>query len=233
MNHKLPALTELMQTNMQICREHNQAFRFRQAAKDIPVFALLPAGWHVACPAHANADDAAGSPGDSTPLHWAKTVVVACDSTLPQAIRLLDTYSYLLVADAAGEPVGYLERASVLQAVFTAYEVLEAYFDTMIQTMDASISVIDEQARVMVWTEGAERIFSLKAKDILGRPITDFSRATCWRRSGRCKTASRCTVTSTSRARTSSCSSTPSRSTCMRKSSAPSQPKPISPARFG
>lgn len=174
MNHKLPALTELMQTNMQICREHNQAFRFRQAAKDIPVFALLPAGWHVACPAHANADDAAGSPGDSTPLHWAKTAVVACDSTLPQAIRLLDTYSYLLVADAAGEPVGYLERASVLQAVFTAYEVLEAYFDTMIQTMDASISVIDEQARVMVWTEGAERIFSLKAKDILGRPITDF-----------------------------------------------------------
>jgi PAS domain S-box-containing protein len=62
----------------------------------------------------------------------------------------------------------------VLHAIFSTYEYLEAYFDTIIATMDASITVIDEQARIVVWTEGAEQIFSLKAADVIGKPITQF-----------------------------------------------------------
>ncbi|MFY0544148.1 sigma-54 interaction domain-containing protein [Brevibacillus sp. H7] len=112
-------------------------------------------------------------PGDNSPA-WEKAPAIRLDAPLSEAISLLRSSPIVLVVNESGQPEGFLDQGSVLQAVFESYEVLEAYFDTMIKTMDASISIIDEQSRVVVWTEGAERIFSIKAKDIIGHPITDF-----------------------------------------------------------
>ncbi|WP_412846559.1 sigma-54 interaction domain-containing protein [Brevibacillus sp. 179-C9.3 HS] len=168
LNHKLPALTELMQTNMRITKDHE--LLPHPLEEDIPVFAHRATSWHVACSSRLTANSLI----DCTQSPWEPTAVIAPDTTLADAIRLLATYNYLLIEKQPGVPVGYLHRGTVLQAIFTSYEILEAYFETMIKTMDASISVIDEKARVMVWTEGAERIFSLKAKEMIGRPITEF-----------------------------------------------------------
>ncbi|MDR5001953.1 sigma-54 interaction domain-containing protein [Brevibacillus parabrevis] len=171
MNHKLPGIAELIQTNMQIYRE--QPLSLLPSKGTVPIaFAPLSSGWHACTLASADADIFADE--SKPPAAWEQVGVLTVAAPLPAAIQLLGTHSYVLVTDDQGEPVGYLDRPTVLRAVFTSYEILEAYFETMIQTMDASISVIDEKARVMVWTEGAERIFSLKAKDIVGRPITDF-----------------------------------------------------------
>lgn len=171
MNHKLPGIAELIQTNMQIYRE--QPLSLLPSKGTVPIaFAPLSSGWHACTLASTDADIFADE--SKPPAAWEQVGVLTVAAPLPAAIQLLGTHSYVLVTDDQGEPVGYLDRPTVLRAVFTSYEILEAYFETMIQTMDASISVIDEKARVMVWTEGAERIFSLKAKDIVGRPITDF-----------------------------------------------------------
>ncbi|MGG1658521.1 sigma-54 interaction domain-containing protein [Brevibacillus sp. NRS-1366] len=168
MKHKLPALTDLMQTSMLIYR-YQELFPISEEA-DIPIFVEITSGWHVA----RSSQLTASTPTDLALPPWEKTSVIPADLPLPRAISLLREYSYLLIANEQAKPVGYLDRSRALQAIFQSYEVLEAYFETMIKTMDASISVIDEEARVMVWTEGAERIFSLKRKDIIGRPITDF-----------------------------------------------------------
>lgn len=95
-------------------------------------------------------------------------------SPLSQAIPLFRQGRFVLVTDEQGETVGYLDEQELLQAVFSAYEYLEAYFETMIKTTDTSISVIDENSNIMVWTEGANQIFSVKTDDAIGRPITDF-----------------------------------------------------------
>ncbi|MCC8437880.1 sigma 54-interacting transcriptional regulator [Brevibacillus sp. M2.1A] len=168
LNHKLPALTELIQTNMRIFND--QELLPPQLDETIPVFAQRQTNWYVADSSHFTAHLTI----DCTQAPWEPTAVTILDSTLADAIRLLATHNYLLIEKQPGVPVGYLHRGAVMQAIFSSYEILEAYFETMIKTMDASISVIDEKARVMVWTEGAERIFSLKAKETIGRPITEF-----------------------------------------------------------
>ncbi|GAB1531534.1 sigma 54-interacting transcriptional regulator [Brevibacillus formosus] len=168
LNHKLPALTELIQTNMRILND--QELLPPQLDETAPVFTQRQTSWYVADSSHFTANLTL----DCTHAPWEPAAVATRDSTLADAIRLLATHNYLLIEKQPGVPVGYLHRGTVIQAIFSSYEILEAYFETMIKTMDASISVIDEKARVMVWTEGAERIFSLKAKETIGRPITEF-----------------------------------------------------------
>src|SRR5699024_6637457 len=41
-------------------------------------------------------------------------------------------------------------------------------------TIDGSCTVIDQNQRVLCWTKGAEKIFSVKQADIIGKPITEF-----------------------------------------------------------
>lgn len=168
LNHKLPALTELIQTNMRIFND--QELLPPQLDETVPVFTQRQTSWYVADSSHFTTNLTI----DCTHAPWEPAAVTTRDSTLADAIRLLATHNYLLIEKQPGIPVGYLHRGAVIQAIFSSYEILEAYFETMIKTMDASISVIDEKARVMVWTEGAERIFSLKAKETIGHPITEF-----------------------------------------------------------
>ncbi|MFD0697419.1 sigma-54 interaction domain-containing protein [Paenibacillus sp. GCM10027628] len=107
-------------------------------------------------------------------LPWQTTVSVSKDTQLDAVIPLFRENDYILVKDATGQPSGYVTAADMLTAFHQAHRYLEAYFETMINTMDASISMIDDNERTVVWTKGAERIFSIKAENILGKPMPDF-----------------------------------------------------------
>ncbi|NGQ97442.1 sigma 54-interacting transcriptional regulator [Brevibacillus sp. SYP-B805] len=96
------------------------------------------------------------------------------DHSLVSLIPLFRKHERILVKDQSGCLLGYLEKSDVLEAVLESYLYLEAYFHTILQTMDASVTVIDENANIVVWTQGAEQIFSLKAEEAIGRPITRF-----------------------------------------------------------
>ncbi|MFJ9502021.1 sigma-54 interaction domain-containing protein [Brevibacillus centrosporus] len=168
LKHKLPALSELMQLNLLTCTIEELASA--QPQPDAAVFVQTDNAWHVA---HASqlTDD---HPRSLNEAPWEPAMAIPLTTPLSETIPLLQDFDKLLLIDASGRPTGYLDRSCALSAIFAAYEVLEAYFETMIKTMDASISVIDEETRIMVWTEGAEQIFSLKAKDVLGNPITQY-----------------------------------------------------------
>lgn len=71
-------------------------------------------------------------------------------------------------------PVGYINTKDLLPLALTSYEYLKAYFDTILDTMDESVSVIDENKNTVVWTRGAEKIFSINKEKIVGQPMTNF-----------------------------------------------------------
>ncbi|WP_412679640.1 sigma-54 interaction domain-containing protein [Brevibacillus choshinensis] len=168
LKHKLPALTELMHSNLFICQV--EELENIDPVQNKTVFVKAEKDWRVAHSSRLTSENAT----DLSRLPWETTLAIPHDTTLAQTIGYLTSYDRLLILDETGQPVGYVERSTVLPSIFESYEVLEAYFETMIKTMDASISVIDEETKIMVWTEGAERIFSLKSKEVLGHPITDY-----------------------------------------------------------
>ncbi|GED71589.1 sigma-54-dependent Fis family transcriptional regulator [Brevibacillus reuszeri] len=99
---------------------------------------------------------------------------ISIDTPLSEVIPLFLECEQIVVTDATLEPVGSLQQAQVLQAMYQAFQYLDAYFKTLIETLDLSVSVIDEQANVVVWSEMAEQLFSIPASDMLDKPITDF-----------------------------------------------------------
>lgn len=89
-------------------------------------------------------------------------------------IQAFNHHSIAVILDANKNPVGYITAAQMLGFLHNSYNQLKAFYETVTQTTDASITVIDENERVRTWTEGAEKIFSVNHQDIIGRPITDF-----------------------------------------------------------
>ncbi|MED3158435.1 sigma 54-interacting transcriptional regulator, partial [Bacillus thuringiensis] len=51
---------------------------------------------------------------------------------------------------------------------------LQSFYNTVIQTTDSSVTVIDSKECVRTWTDGAEKIFSVNHNEIIGQPITRF-----------------------------------------------------------
>lgn len=107
-------------------------------------------------------------------MPWQTAVSVSQKTPMDAVIPLFHKTDYILVKNTADQPIGYVTAADMLTAFHQAHQILEAYFESMIDTMDASISMIDDQERTVVWTKGAERIFSIKAEDILNKPMSDF-----------------------------------------------------------
>ncbi|MDR6224913.1 sigma-54 interaction domain-containing protein [Desmospora profundinema] len=107
-------------------------------------------------------------------IPWMECASVRADQPMKEVVALLQTFNFLLVTHESGKEIGYLSCADVLGRQFESYQYLHAYFESVIQTMDASVSLIDENKRVMVWTQGAENIFSVEKEEIIGKPITNF-----------------------------------------------------------
>lgn len=70
--------------------------------------------------------------------------------------------------------IGYIDATSCLSQLYDNYERLYVFFQTAVDTIDASCTIIDKDMRVLLWTREAEKIFSIPKEDILGRKITDF-----------------------------------------------------------
>ncbi|MFY0545968.1 sigma-54 interaction domain-containing protein [Brevibacillus sp. H7] len=166
MKHKLPPLETFIDPTFIYSEDWELFAPDKSYDPPIPVFTRMNGDLFVTTTDLLPPNQSGGSP------YWKKTVSVALGTALSAVIPLLREHEFILIEDTV--PKGFLSRAVLLQAVFSAYEHLEAYFETMVATMDASISAIDEQANVVVWTEGAEQIFSLKAHEVTGKPITDF-----------------------------------------------------------
>ncbi|WP_053368000.1 sigma-54 interaction domain-containing protein [Bacillus sp. FJAT-27245] len=89
-------------------------------------------------------------------------------------IQLFTHHETVILLNNAKSPVGIVSSAQLNEFLLNSFKQLKAFYDAVIQTSDASVTVIDDNERVCTWTKGAEKIFSVKRHEILGKPITDF-----------------------------------------------------------
>lgn len=92
-------------------------------------------------------------------------------STLIQSFK---HHRAVMIIDANGHSMGTITAEQIIDFLYDSYSKLHAFYETVIATMNASVTVIDANEHVRTWTGGAENIFSVKKEDILGKPITDF-----------------------------------------------------------
>ncbi|MGF6947773.1 PAS domain S-box-containing protein [Neobacillus sp. B4I6] len=83
-------------------------------------------------------------------------------------------YPAVTVTDSSGQDLGCITNEQIIDFLHDSYNQLRAFYETVIETMDASVTVIDANERVRTWTQGAEKIFSVKKDEILGKPIIEF-----------------------------------------------------------
>ncbi len=104
---------------------------------------------------------------------WAEACLVRSDVSWPELIRLFKVHEIVFI-EAGDIIIGYLNRADSLMAVFQSYQYLQAYFGAVLLTTDDALSLIDDEEKMVVWTEAAETIFSISKEEIIGKPATDF-----------------------------------------------------------
>ncbi|MFX3651217.1 MAG: sigma-54 interaction domain-containing protein [Paenibacillus sp.] len=101
------------------------------------------------------------------------TLTIPSSTSLVDAFCLFDTSSYLFIQDD-GPLLGYIVVSDVLHAMMHAHRLIEAYFETTLETAGSALTLINEDAKVAYWTTGAEHVFSISKKDIIGQPAADF-----------------------------------------------------------
>lgn len=101
------------------------------------------------------------------------TLTIPSSTSLVDAFCLFDTSSYLFIQDD-GPLLGYIAVSDVLYAMMHAHRLIEAYFETTLETAGSALTLINEDAKVAYWTTGAEHVFSISKKDIIGQPAADF-----------------------------------------------------------
>lgn len=89
-------------------------------------------------------------------------------------IRSKSSHKDLVFVMEEGKPVGYVHVKTLFNYVLETYTYLKAYYDAILDTTEGSISAINEDKKTVVWTRGAEKIFSVKREDIIGKPMDDF-----------------------------------------------------------
>ncbi|ASN04557.1 sigma-54 interaction domain-containing protein [Virgibacillus necropolis] len=98
---------------------------------------------------------------------------ISVNTELEDVSSFFDKSETLLVHDG-GNFIGYINAFDFTKQLANTYQEMQAYFQTILDTIDASCTVIDSNESVLIWTEGAEKIFSVKKPDIIGKPITNF-----------------------------------------------------------
>lgn len=112
---------------------------------------------------------------DSTgELIYKNCIVFPVTSQLERVISELTMDNYILLTNAENTFIGFVNTEVIIRNLPNQYEQMQAYLYTILQTIDESCTVIDRNAHVKFWTKGAERLFSVKEKEIIGKPITDF-----------------------------------------------------------
>ncbi|KKI92135.1 histidine kinase [Bacillus sp. SA1-12] len=101
-------------------------------------------------------------------------MVVNEDDSFSTLIQAFNDHSTAVILDINNNPVGCITAAQMIRFLHNSHNQLKAFYETVMKTIDTSVTVIDDYERVCTWTEGAEKIFSVNHQDIIGRPITDF-----------------------------------------------------------
>ncbi|WZY00851.1 sigma 54-interacting transcriptional regulator [Bacillus sp. FSL W7-1360] len=106
-------------------------------------------------------------------IPWKRVETVAKDGLNTFLHRYESLTEYVLVFDKQ-KILGFIQIQALFPALACSYEHLKAYTDTILATTNSSISAINKDSRTTVWTKGAEKLFSIKSTDIIGKDMRTF-----------------------------------------------------------
>lgn len=106
-------------------------------------------------------------------IFYSHCTVATLSNDMIDIIKLLKKSNTLLFQEH-GEIIGYINLATFSEQLINANQAIQAYFQTVLETIDASCTVIDANENVLIWTAGAEKIFSVEKHEIIGKPIRNF-----------------------------------------------------------
>ncbi len=164
MKHLLPSIEDLLQTNFSLLSDMgviNEAdYIFKQQHSEV---------WMLTINEYLHFKSK-----NINEFYWKKAGVLNEKAVIQDVIQEVQTSDVVVITDGEGKIKGYITSAVLLSKVFESYQYLDAYFRTMIDTMDGSVSIVDEVGKTVVWTHGAERIFSIPKEEIIGNEMERF-----------------------------------------------------------
>lgn len=102
------------------------------------------------------------------------SVSVYLDAPFASLADACKRHSAVAIVNSSGQALGCITNEQIIDFLHDSYNQLKAFYEAVIHTSDASVTVIDADERVRTWTEGAEKIFSVKKDEIVGKPIIEF-----------------------------------------------------------
>lgn len=169
MKHLLPDLKELLHTDFVVTNEKqwnmlsfDDSINLVVVQKPLQLIALSAGSYAIVNKYHIPLDE----------MTINNAAFIHSDDSWDVIEKKSGQYDYLVVKDKV--VTGYIKSNELIPRILQAYIYLKAYDDTILETTDSTISVIDQQMNTVVWTSGAERLYSIKKEDILGKPMTDF-----------------------------------------------------------
>lgn len=160
----LPTINKVMETNFAITSkaEWNHVFPNQETTRNIPTFLQDHSTYYLL----------SFAPSEKMTLKACSSISI--HSSIFDVLKQLQKSETVVVINQSGTMVGFINAYLLSETLLNSYQYLHAFFETIIKTLDTSITVINEHGQVLVWTEGAERIFSVSKEEILGKPITDY-----------------------------------------------------------
>lgn len=107
-------------------------------------------------------------------INYQHCTKVSTTDKLDDIINQLHESVFIVVLDKSNMITGYINQSELCQHLHEKFQHLNAFIHTILNTTDESFTVVDSHKNVVAWTKGAEQLFSVKQKDILGKPITNF-----------------------------------------------------------
>ncbi|MGO4730934.1 sigma-54 interaction domain-containing protein [Paenibacillus sp. 2KB_22] len=171
MRHLLPELNALLRTDMSILDE----FLYDEnTLQSIPSELHIGTDRPVFIRRNTEYTWLYSQPNRTVPYGRLPVPVVSASIELAEVIPLFATSPLLLIKNDQGEYEGYIAVSDVLHAMMHAHRLIEAYFETTLETAGSALTLINEEAKVAYWTTGAEHVFSISKKDIIGQPAANF-----------------------------------------------------------
>ncbi|MEW9673401.1 sigma-54 interaction domain-containing protein [Ammoniphilus sp. 3BR4] len=107
-------------------------------------------------------------------LSWIKTKSVPISIEFDELMKSLDEYEVILITNDMGSPMGYIEVHDVYKKIYNAYRYLKAYYDSIIETAEEALAVIDKNGITVEWSRGVERLYSMKKEEVIGNPVINY-----------------------------------------------------------
>ena len=110
---------------------------------------------------------------------WKKIFDPAGMKRIPEDSTLADLDESALGKDLAlqdreGGFVGWIPAQKITQVLWKQWNTCRTYYETLLETADDAITVVDGKGNIVSWNHRSEAIFGYSREQILGRPITDF-----------------------------------------------------------